>query len=214
VSAPDPRPEKTTGRAGIPFVVSGPSGVGKSTLLRRVLARDSGIAFCVSHTTRAPRAGERDGEDYHFVDEADFDRAVAEGRFLEWAVYQGNKYGTSRDAVEGPTRKGIDLILEVEVQGARQLRDRLPGAVFVFVLSPSMECLEERLRERRSDSENAIRERLARAREEVREVQGYDYVVVNDDLDRAVEALIHVVEACRMARDRVVPVLRDRFDFG
>lgn len=214
MSPQDARPVDASGRTGIPFVVSGPSGVGKSTLLRRVIARDSGIAFCVSHTTRVPRGGERNGEDYHFVDDPAFDRGVEEGRFLEWAVYQGNRYGTSREAVEGPTREGIDLILEVEVQGARQLRDRLPGAVFVFVLSPSLECLEERLRERKSDSEEAIRERLARAREEVREVRRYDYVVVNDDLDRAVEDLIHVIEACRMVRARVVPMLRDRFDFG
>jgi guanylate kinase len=195
-------------------VVSGPSGVGKSTLLRRVLASDSRLAFGVSHTTRPARAGEKDGKDYHFVDEATFDRAAAEGRFLEWAEYQGRKYGTSLEAVEAPTREGLDVILEVEVQGARQLRERLPGAVFVFVLSPSMECLERRLRDRRSDSESAIQNRLARAREEVREVHRYDYVVVNDELEQAVEALLHVIGATRVVRDRVVPLLQDRFDFG
>jgi guanylate kinase len=214
VTPTDPHVDPAPRRTGIPFVVSGPSGVGKTTLLRRVLSLDRGLAFGVSHTTRAPRAGERDGEDYRFVDEATFDRGVAEGRFLEWAVYQGHRYGTSLEAVEGPTGEGLDVILEVEVQGARQLRERLPGAVFVFVLSPSMDCLDRRLRQRRSESEEAIRERLARAREEVREVHRYDYVVVNDDLEQAVAALVHVIGALRVARHRVVPLLRNRFDFG
>jgi guanylate kinase len=214
VTSADEHSDPTPRRTGTLFVVSGPSGVGKTTLLRRVLSVDRGLAFGVSHTTRSPRAGERNGEDYHFVDDATFDRGLAEGAFLEWAVYQGHRYGTSLEAVEMPTRKGLDVILEVEVQGARQLRERLPSAVFVFVLCPSMECLERRLRDRRSDSEEAIRERLARAREEVREVHRYDYVVVNDDLDQAVAALLNVIGASRIARERILPQLRDRFDFG
>jgi guanylate kinase len=116
--------------------------------------------------------------------------------------------------VEGPTRKGIDLILEVEVQGARQLRERLEGAVFVFVLPPSMESLDERLRSRKSDPEEAIRKRLARAREEIREVHRYDYVIVNEDLERAVGDMLHVIGAGRLARTQVLPTLRERLDFG
>ncbi len=202
------------GRAGIPFVVSGPSGVGKSTLLRRVLERDPQVVFSVSHTTRPPRPGERDGKDYSFVDPERFERMASGGVFLEHAVYQGHRYGTSREAVEEPTRRGLDVILEVEVQGARQLRSRLPGAVLVFVLPPSMDCLEERLCRRASDSEEAIRKRLARAREEVREVHLYDYVVVNRELDEAVEQLLHVIVACRLERLRVLQTLQDGFDFG
>jgi guanylate kinase len=212
--SPSDTQSTATRRAGVPFVVSGPSGVGKSTILRRVIAEDPGVAFCISHTTRPRRPGEQNGEDYHFVDEASFDLLAQEGRFLEWAVYQGNKYGTSRDAVEGPTRKGIDLILEVEVQGARQLRERLEGAVFVFVLPPSMESLDERLRSRKSDPEEAIRKRLARAREEIREVHRYDYVIVNEDLERAVGDMLHVIGAGRLARTQVLPTLRERLDFG
>ncbi len=200
-------------RTGIPFVVSGPSGVGKTTLLRKVLSQDSGVAFSVSHTTRAPRQGEHHGEDYHFVDGATFERMVGENRFLEWAEYQGNQYGTSFEAVEEPTRKGVDLILEVEVQGARQLRDRLAGAVFVFVVPPSMEILEERLQARGSDEEETIRRRLDRAREELRLVQMYDYVIVNDELERAVRDLLDVIRACRLGRSRVLPTLRARLDF-
>jgi guanylate kinase len=200
-------------RAGIPFVVSGPSGVGKTSLLRRVLEIDTGVAFSVSHTTRKPRSGERNGEDYHFVDGDTFERMVGEGRFLEWAEYQGNRYGTSYEAVEGPTRKGVDLILEVEVQGARQLRERLSGAVFLFVLPPSMDVLERRLRDRASDGEEAILRRLARAREEVREAVAYDYVIVNDDLETAVSDLLGVIAACRRRPSRVLATLGERFDF-
>jgi guanylate kinase len=138
---------------------------------------------------------------------------VAEGRFLEWAAYQGHCYGTSHEAVEGPTRKGVDLILEVEIQGARQLRERLPGAVFVFVLPPSMEALEARLRARGSDEEGVIRRRLERAREEVRAVQMYDFVIVNGRLEQAVAELLCVIGAARVARPRVLAALRDGFDF-
>jgi guanylate kinase len=197
---------------GIPFVVSGPSGAGKTSLVRRVVAADSGLAFSVSHTTRAPRPGERDGEDYRFVSVPEFRRLEAEGAFLEWAEYQGNLYGTSRAAVELPTSKGLDLILEVETQGARQLRSRLPGAIFVFVMPPSMEALALRLRGRGSDAEESVRKRLARAEEEVRESTWYQYVVVNDDFERSVEDLAHVIGACRIERERVLPLLRERFE--
>jgi guanylate kinase len=199
-------------RQGIPFVVSGPSGVGKTSIERRVVESDPDLEFSVSHTTRAPRPGERDGEDYWFVAEAEFRRLVEEGSFLEWAEYQQQLYGTSRAAVTGPTGRGVDLILEVEVQGARQLRERLPGAIFAFVLPPSMEQLEARLRGRRSDSSEAIAKRLARAEEEVREVVRYDYVIINEDLDRAVAELAAIVAAARLERDRVLPGLRKRFD--
>ncbi len=200
-------------RGGIAFVVSGPSGAGKTSIERQVVDVDSALAFSVSHTTRAPRPGEQNGKDYRFVDEAEFRRLIGAECFLEWAEYQGCLYGTSREAVEEPTSRGVDLILEVEVQGARQLRERLPGAVFVFVLPPSTEVLEQRLRGRASDSDEAIAKRLARAEEELQEVVRYDYVIVNEDLERAVEELGQIIGAARLERDRVVPGLRDRFDF-
>ncbi len=199
-------------REGIPFVVSGPSGAGKTTIERRVVESDPNLAFSVSHTTRPPRPGEQDGGDYWFVSEPKFRDLVEEGSFLEWAEYQAQLYGTSRDAVAGPTGRGVDLILEVEVQGARQLRERLPGAIFAFVLPPSMDQLEARLRGRRSESAEAIAKRLARAEEEVREVVRYDYVIINEDLDRAVADLSAIVAAARLERDRVLPALRERFD--
>ncbi|MFQ5514527.1 MAG: guanylate kinase [Myxococcota bacterium] len=201
-------------RRGVAFVVSGPSGVGKSSLLRRVLEHDPAVRFSVSHTTRAPREGEQDGRDYVFVDEKRFRELVDEDAFLEWAEYQGHLYGTSLAAVSNPTAAGYDLILEVEVQGARQLRERLSDAVFVFLIPPSLEELEARLRGRGSDEEDVVRKRLERARSELREIHRYHYVVVNERLENAVRALLAIIEASRHERERVLPLWRDRFEFG
>ena len=202
-----------TAAAGIVFVISGPSGVGKSSMLRRVLDCDSRLRFSVSHTTRPPREGERDGEHYRFVTREAFRALIDQGAFLEWAEYQGHLYGTSRAAVDEPTAQGIDLILEVEVQGAAQLRGMLPDAVTVFVLPPgSLHDLEERLRSRRSDDEQAIQKRLETARSEVQEAQHYDYVIVNDELDRASSDLLHVVGAARLRREHVLPGWKARFE--
>jgi guanylate kinase len=149
------------------FVVSGPSGVGKSTIVKKVLEADPQVRFSVSHTTRTPREGERDGFEYHFVGNEEFSRLVRAGAFLEYAVYQDNLYGTSREAVERPTRAGYDLILEVEIQGAEQLQKVLPDAVRVFIEPPSPEALEARLRQRRTETDAVMRSRLERAREEM-----------------------------------------------
>ncbi|MCZ6822353.1 MAG: guanylate kinase [Deltaproteobacteria bacterium] len=200
-------------RQGIPFVISGPSGAGKTSILRRVLECDPGVRFSVSHTTRAPRSGEIEGQDYFFVDEERFRQLVDQDAFLEWADYQDNLYGTSREAVAGPTREGFDLILEVEVQGARQLRERGRGAVFVFLIPPSLDVLEQRLRSRGSDDEDVVRKRLERAREELREIHGYRYVVVNADMEQAVRDFLHIIAACRLERERVLPLWSD-MDFG
>jgi len=200
-------------RQGIPFVISGPSGAGKTSILRRVLECDPGVRFSVSHTTRAPRSGEIEGQDYFFVAEERFRQLVDQDAFLEWADYQDNLYGTSREAVAGPTREGFDLILEVEVQGARQLRERGRGAVFVFLIPPSMDVLEQRLRSRGSDDEDVVRKRLERAREELREIHGYRYVVVNADMEQAVRDFLHIIAACRLEREKVLPLWSD-MDFG
>ncbi len=189
-------------RRGIPFVISGPSGAGKSTLLRRVLDTDSSLRFSISHTTRQPRPGERDGEDYWFITRAEFQGMIDRNEFLEWAEYNENLYGTSRSAVEGPTREGCDLILEVEVQGADQLRDRLADdAVFVFIEPPSLDELEDRLRRRATDAGAVIEKRLARAREEMLSRDRYDHQVVNDQLPQAVSALQEIIALARARRD-------------
>jgi guanylate kinase len=204
----------TKADAGIPFVVSGPSGCGKTSILRRVLEEDRNVRFSVSHTTRPARKGERDGRDYWFVDPARFGELVAAGEFLEHAEYQAHQYGTSHAAVEDLTRRGLDVILEVEIVGARQLRQRLGDAVFIGVLPPSSEVLAERLARRGSDGPEVIEKRLARAAEETRELrEEYDYLVVNDDLERAVSDVLHVIGASRVRRERVAKAIRDRLEF-
>lgn len=184
-------------RRGIPFVVSAPSGTGKTTVCRGVVARDPGIQFSVSHTTRAPRPGEREGVDYHFVDRQAFRRMVGEGAFVEHAEYAGNLYGTSFAAIEAPLAAGRDLLLEVDVQGALQLRGRRSDARFIFLLPPSRRELERRLRNRRTDGEEAVARRLAAMAEELDAARHFDYAIVNEEVELTVEALLEVIRAER-----------------
>lgn len=200
-------------REGIVFVVSGPSGVGKTSILRRALESESGLQFSVSHTTRAPRDGEAAGSHYHFVSEAEFRTLIEQRAFLEHAEYQGHMYGTSLASVEGPVRAGIDLILEVEVQGAAQLRERLPEAATVFVLPPSsMTELEARLRGRGSDDETVIAKRLEIAKQEIREAEHYRYLIINENLEQATEDFLLIVRAARLESRRVLATWREQFD--
>jgi guanylate kinase len=196
-------------RRGIPFVVAAPSGTGKTTVCRRVVERDPLVDFSVSHTTRPPREGEVEGVAYHFVDAATFERLVGEGAFLEWAEYNGNRYGTSWSSLDEPLRRGRDVLLEIEIQGARQVRDRRRDARLVFLLPPSMAVLEERLRGRGTDAPEVVRQRLALAETEMEAAPWFDYAVVNDDLDRCVE---RVCEILRGERAREGAALRARFD--
>lgn len=178
------------------FVVTGPSGCGKSTLIREVRERLGDLAFSVSHTTRPPRPSERDGVDYRFIDEKAFRRMVRDGRFLEHAVVHGYLYGTSLAEVKAKGRRG-DLVLDIDVQGARQVRRRVPGAVHVFIMPPVAAELRRRLIKRHEDSPEAVERRLQNARTEVKAWKEFDFVVVNDDLDRAVADLEAVVVASR-----------------
>ena len=179
------------------IVVSAPSGTGKSTVLQRLLLSVSRIRFSVSHTTRDPRPGEREGESYHFVDTAVFENMVSNGRFLEWAEVHGNLYGTALDEYERAERDGVDLLADLDVQGARQVRERFPEALTVFIMPPSYAALEERLRGRAADPEEAIQRRLARALAEARLYSEYDHVLINDDLDECTESLRAIVLGSR-----------------
>ncbi len=179
------------------IVVSAPSGAGKTTVLDRVLRELPGIRFSVSHTTRGPRGQEQDGVEYHFVDRPSFLRLREEGRLLEWAEVHGNLYGTARAEIERARREGVDVLLDVDVQGAQQVRAQIADAVTVFLLPPSYEILERRLRGRAQDDEAAIRKRLAMAGREIGAFAQYDYAVVNDDLEVTVEALKSIVRAAR-----------------
>ena len=182
---------------GFPVVVAAPSGTGKTTVCQRVVVADPRIEFSVSHTTRPQRAGETDGVDYHFVKLDAFERLVAEGAFLEWAVYNGNRYGTSWDAIDEPLRAGRDVLLEIEVQGSRQVRERRSDARFVFLLPPSLATLRERLERRGSDGPESIARRLECARGEIEEGLRFDYAVVNDRLDACVDQVLAILAAER-----------------
>jgi len=194
---------------GVPFVVAAPSGTGKTTVCRRVVGSDPRVEFSVSHTTRPPRPGEREGVDYHFVDRTRFDELIDENAFLEWAEYNGHRYGTSWSAIEGPLAQGRDVLLEIEIQGAAQVRERRDDARFIFLLPPSMKQLEERLRARGTDSAEEVERRLAVARRELEEARRFDYALINDDLERCVEELVAILRAERCG---VPEELRRRFD--
>jgi guanylate kinase len=183
------------------IVVSAPSGAGKTTILARVLRDLGGIRFSVSHTTRAPRGAERDGVEYHFVDQAGFERLRETGGLLEWAEVHGNLYGTGTAEIERASAAGVDILLDLDVQGAAQVRSRVKDAVTVFILPPSYEVLERRLRGRGQDDEATIRRRLAAAGREIDAFEQYDFAIVNDDLDACVEELKSIVRAarCRVA---------------
>lgn len=185
------------------FVISAPSGAGKSTILKKLLAEVDNLAFSVSHTTRAPRPGESNGREYHFVDRATFEGMRDNQAFLEWAEVHGNLYGTSRAAIEAQQAKGIDVFLDIDIQGARQLREQqIQGAIFLFIAPPSLVELEKRLRGRGTDPEETVQLRLSNARREMEDAHRYDYLVINDQLDEAVEILRAVViaERCKARR--------------
>ncbi len=196
------RPAPHAAGEGLLIVVSGPSGSGKGTVLARLLSQREGLYYSVSATTRAPRPGERDGKDYYFLSREEFLRRVEGGRMLEHAEYCGNFYGTPRDAVEENSRKGLDTILEIEVQGAKQVQKASPGCVSVFIVPPCAEELERRLRGRGTESEDVIRKRLKASIRELELAGDYDYIVVNDTVEAAAARLdaILTAEKCRAAR--------------
>jgi guanylate kinase len=200
-------------RIGIPFVLAAPSGTGKTTLCQAALARDSILDFSISHTTRAVRKGEQDGRDYHFVSPAEFRRLVEEGAFVEHAEYNAENYGTSHEALRVPLmERGHDVLLEIEVQGAAQVRERRPDARFIFLLPPSMDELERRLRNRGTDGADAIDRRLAMADRELEAIRFFDYAVVNEVLDEAVSAVLEIIEAERGGEDFALSGVRERYD--
>jgi guanylate kinase len=183
--------------SGILFVLSAPSGTGKSSLAERLVREVPDLAFSVSYTTRRRRSGEEDGREYHFVDDRTFDAMVSAGEFLEWARVYDRRYGTGRAATERALGEGRDLLLDIDVQGARQVRARGAGAVSIFLLPPDFATLEKRLRERASDAPEDVEQRLAVARSEAEEYRHYDYLVLNEDLDPAVRSVASIVRAER-----------------
>lgn len=190
------------------FIISAPSGSGKSTLVARLLRNVPGLMFSVSYTTRELRGREKNGGDYCFVSREEFEARIARDEFLEHACVFGNYYGTHIGTLERARAAGQDLVLDIDVQGARQLKGKIPDAVSVFILAPSREILEQRLRARSEDSNQTIKRRLREAAEEIRNYRLYDYVVVNQDLDRSDETLAAIVRAERARRSRVEEKIR------
>ena len=197
---------------GILFIVSAPSGAGKTSLVKSLLTRDPGLSLSVSCTTRPPREGEEDGVHYHFLDQARFRRAMGEGAFLEYAEVFGNQYGTREADVRACLSAGRDLILEIDWQGARQVRERFPATVGIFVLPPTIDELERRLRGRGTDSDTVIARRMTQARDEMAHYAEYDYLVVNDRFETALDALAAITTAERLRLARQRPRLTDLLD--
>ncbi|MCC7218045.1 MAG: guanylate kinase [Burkholderiales bacterium] len=188
--------------SGCLFVLAAPSGAGKTSIVRALLEREPGMRLSISYTTRPPRPGETDGADYHFVDEARFMALKEAGEFLEHAFVHGNWYATSATWLSGEVQAGHDMLLEIDWQGARQVRTLIPDAVLVFILPPSLATLRERLEKRGTDSQEVIARRLEAAREEMRHCNDFDYVIMNQDFARAVDDLSVIVRAARLTASR------------
>jgi guanylate kinase len=188
-------------RRGILFVVSAPSGAGKTTLCKAITGSLEDLTHSISYTTRKPRTGEVDGRDYYFITQKRFQEMTEAGDFAEYAQVHSNFYGTSKLVLQDMVREGVDVILDIDTQGARQIKASTETAVFIFIMPPSLHILEERLRNRKSDHEEEIQKRMRRAVDEIRDYRMYDYIIVNRDFERALSELrsIVVAERCRTA---------------
>jgi guanylate kinase len=193
------------------FVITGPSGCGKTTLVRQVMENMKDVQFSVSHTTRKKRNSEKEGRDYYFVSKSEFEGMIREGKLAEWTVIHGNHYGTSRREIEKKGAQG-DLLLDIDVQGAEQIKEKLKRGVFIFILPPLFEELKARLEERGQESPASIEERLEVARKDIRFYPDFDYIIINDELKKAVNELEAIILSARCRLDikkkEIVPILR------
>lgn len=192
------------------FVISGPSGAGKSTLIRGVRERIRDISYSVSHTTRSPRTGEQNGVDYFFVEKTAFREMINNDAFVEWALVYDDYYGTSYGTLEAELNAGHDIILDIDVQGAKNINKKINDCLFIFILPPSREILEQRLRARATDKADAIEKRITLASEELANCRWYDYLIINDDLEKAVKALESIILADRCSADRIMSEVETR----
>ena len=190
-----PSPRKT-----LVYIISAPSGSGKSTLVNELLKSVSGLEFSISYTTRSPRGSESNGRQYYFVSRAEFEKMIRENQFLEYAEVFGNYYGTARRFMQEAEKNGRDLLLDIDVQGAAQIQQKMPGAISIFILPPDRKTLEERLRKRGEDRENVIQRRLTTAAEEIENYERYNYILVNDRLEDSIGILQSIVRAERFIR--------------
>ncbi len=194
------------------FVISAPSGTGKSTVAMAVRQRVPGLGYSISHTTRKPRGDERDGVDYHFVDDETFTKMIDEGAFVEWAKVYDNFYGTSSSGLKDLTASGLDVLMDVDIQGGRNIKNRFPDSVLIFLLPPSLEELERRLRKRGTDDETVIRARMESAADDIKNCVWYDYIIVNDKLETAIDEAQSIIVSERCLTERQLPGIRKLFD--
>lgn len=199
--------------AGILFVLSAPSGGGKSTIAEAVRQRVEELGYSVSHTTRRPRRDEHDGVDYHFVDNQTFTQMIDEGAFLEWARVYNHLYGTSLSGIRELVASGCDILLDVDVQGGRNIKTLFPESVLIFLVPPSLEVLEQRLRERGTDDDAVIRGRMEQAADDIRHCAWYDYIVVNGNLETAIDETHAIILSERRLTKRQLPQIKRMFDF-
>lgn len=194
-----------TKKGGHLVVISGPSGVGKSTVIAEVMHQRDNLVFSVSYTIRAPRAGEEDGVNYHFVDKAEFERMIRDGELLEYTQYAGNYYGTALADIQKFASQGLDVLLDIEVEGASNVKRKVDNAVLIFVAPPSFEELSRRLHGRRTENEEVVRARLEKAQVELKQIPNYDYLVVNDSVIRAASDIISILTAedCRVTKQNL-----------
>lgn len=195
------------------FVISAPSGGGKSTILDALRQSVTGLAYSISHTTRRPRGNERHGKDYYFVDRGTFTRMIDAGEFVEWARVYDNLYGTSYAGLQDMTRAGLDVVLDVDIQGGRNIRARFPESVLIFLVPPSLEVLEQRLRGRGTDSEEVIRARMETAMDDIRNCRWYDYIVLNDEIDRAIGETRSIIISSRCRAKKRLPEISGLLGF-
>ena len=193
-------------RKGLLMVVSGPSGTGKGTVCSELLAQAEDLAYSISATTRQPRAGEVDGKNYYFMDKTDFEQKIAEGGFLEYANVYGNYYGTPLGKIEERLAKGVDILLEIDTQGALNVMKKCPDGLFIFLVPPSLAELERRIRGRGSETEESLQKRMGSACKEIEDGRKYSYVVVNDTVKHAVQRIlaIRAAEHCRVDRNQEI----------
>jgi guanylate kinase len=196
---------------GIPFIVSAPSGAGKTTLVKMVVDFFPDLGFSISYTTRKPREGEREGVDYRFIDDRVFDEMIRNGEFVEWAVVHGRRYGTSLKDLNSQLSQGMDVLLDIDVQGAEQVRKHLEGGVYIFIVPPSLEECEKRLEVRAKDTPEEIEKRVLASIEEIKRAESYNYIIINDDLELAFERLKSIITAEKTRQKRVIKRVKEAF---